>query len=70
MAAPYSIRARPSAPVATPVEWHELGRTEASSYTVRNIFRRLGQKVDPWVAVHTESRPLTPARRRLDPLRQ
>jgi len=47
---PYSPRARPGAPVATPLDWSELGDgdLDARKYTVRNIFRRLGQKDDPW----------------------
>lgn len=46
--APYSVRARPGAPVATPIGWDELGRVEPRSYTVANLFRRLGQRDDPW----------------------
>lgn len=46
--AAYSIRARPGAPVATPIDWAELGDLEPRSYTVTNLFRRLGQRDDPW----------------------
>ena len=48
--APYSLRALPGAPLATPLDWAELrnGRLHAQSYTVKNIFRRLAQKQDPW----------------------
>lgn len=48
--APYSLRAKPGAPVATPIDWDELEDTQLTSrrYTFRNIFRRLGQKEDPW----------------------
>jgi len=47
---PYAIRARPGAPVATPLDWGEIGASGLSSrrYTVSNIFRRLSQKVDVW----------------------
>lgn len=47
-APPYAVRARPGAPVATPIDWDELPGIEPGSYTVRNLFRRLGQKPDPW----------------------
>ncbi len=67
-AAPYTVRARPGAPVATPLDWHELPHTEPASYTITNIFRRLGQKEDPWAALHSWGRPLADARRRLDAL--
>lgn len=50
--APYSLRARPQAPVATPVRWDELNRggLSSSSYTLANIFRRLSRIKDPWAA--------------------
>lgn len=49
--APYSLRALPSAPVATPIEWRELRerRIEPQDYTLRNIFRRLARKDEPWL---------------------
>lgn len=47
---PYSLRARPGAPVATPLEWEELDRSDLGprSYRIDNILRRLGQTEDPW----------------------
>lgn len=48
--APYALRPFPGAPVATPLEWPELDNPELTSRTYRmdNIFRRPGQKHDPW----------------------
>jgi bifunctional non-homologous end joining protein LigD len=48
--ATYSVRARPGAPVAAPIEWTELARRapRADQYHVRNVFRRLGQKATTW----------------------
>jgi len=47
---PYSVRAKPGAPVATPIDLQELGdaRIEPQRWHMKNIFRRLGQKGDPW----------------------
>lgn len=47
---PYSLRALPGAPVATPLDWSELedGKLDARSFRLGNIFRRLGQRDDPW----------------------
>ncbi|MBD3377951.1 ATP-dependent DNA ligase [candidate division KSB1 bacterium] len=47
---PYSLRARPGAPVATPLEWQELQdkRVEPQEYTLNTIQKRLSQKKDPW----------------------
>ena len=48
--APYGVRALPGAPVATPLDWEELGSLDrgAQTYTIKNIFRRLGQKGAVW----------------------
>jgi bifunctional non-homologous end joining protein LigD len=48
--APYSLRARPRAPVATPVSWDELaGIDSAARFTLDNIDGRLRRlKADPW----------------------
>lgn len=48
--APYTVRAKPGAPVATPLDWAELAdpQLHSQSYTMRNIFHRLGHKADPW----------------------
>jgi bifunctional non-homologous end joining protein LigD len=47
---PYSLRAKPGAPVATPLAWDELGADglTARRYHIGNLFRRLGQIDDPW----------------------
>ena len=59
----YGVRARPGAPVATPLEWDEVRDTglTADRWTVRNLFRRLGRRDDPWADVDRDARPL-PAR--------
>jgi bifunctional non-homologous end joining protein LigD len=42
---PFSLRANPSAGVATPLEWKELSRIDAANqYNLTNIKRRLAQK--------------------------
>jgi len=48
--APYSLRALKGAPVATPISWDELGSRNngPQSWGLKNIFRRLGGKEDPW----------------------
>jgi bifunctional non-homologous end joining protein LigD len=55
--APYAVRALPGAPVATPLDWEELGdrRFHPRRYTIRNIFRRLGQKADPWLGMDDQA---------------
>lgn len=48
---PYSVRARPGAPVAAPLAWDELSSGVSPRHvTLRNVFRRLGQRPDPWRA--------------------
>jgi bifunctional non-homologous end joining protein LigD len=55
--APYSLRSRPGAPVATPIDLDELGRVTPDRYTLRNVRRRLANKSDPWadIARHAAS---------------
>jgi bifunctional non-homologous end joining protein LigD len=47
---PYAVRAHEHAPVATPLEWHELGEKKllSTTYTINNIFKRLQEMGDPW----------------------
>jgi DNA primase len=47
---PYAVRVKPGAPVATPLDRDELSdrSLHSQSYTLVNVFRRLGQKDDPW----------------------
>ncbi len=68
--APYGVRAKPGAPVATPLDWDELSDPGlySQSYTVKNIFRRLGQKEDPWKEIMRHARSLSEPRNRLDDL--
>jgi bifunctional non-homologous end joining protein LigD len=67
---PYAVRARPGAPVATPVEWDELSGIRPQRYTVRNLFRRLGQKADPWEDPDDDSSGLAGPLKKLDELEQ
>ena len=48
--APYAVRPIEGAPVATPLDWDELrkGNLTAQKYNIKNIFRRLAQKRNPW----------------------
>ena len=58
--APYSTRARPGAPVSTPIEWSELGALKgANQYTVLNLPARLKRlRKDPWANIGRLSRAL------------
>lgn len=56
--AAYAVRGRPGAPVAAPLEWDEVRSFEPGRWTVRNIFRRLGQRPDPWAGIDRDARPL------------
>ncbi len=47
---PYSARALPGAPVATPLALSELedSKLDPQGWNITNLFQRLGQKEDPW----------------------
>jgi bifunctional non-homologous end joining protein LigD len=66
--APYSVRAKNGAPVATPLKWHELKNRKltARTYTINNIFRRLGSEDDdPWQGLNRRGKSLDKAGRKL-----
>lgn len=48
--APYAVRAREGAPIATPLRWDEALASALTPrrYTISNIFRRLARMDDPW----------------------
>jgi len=66
--APYSVRARPKAPVATPLHLDELSEasTRPDRWTVRAVLRRVEQDGDPWERFERGAQTLTAARRTLD----
>jgi bifunctional non-homologous end joining protein LigD len=66
--APYAVRARPGAPVATPLNWEELDKGELSprQFTIRTIPDRLATSGDPWAGMARHSSRLSGARRRLE----
>ncbi len=49
-AAPYTLRARPGAPVSTPLTWDEVeqGKIRPNDLTLRTVPKRLKQSGDPW----------------------
>ena len=57
---PYSVRAREGAPIATPLTWSELANSKLNpqSYTIKNIFRRLSRKKDPWKDFYKKAKSL------------
>ncbi len=65
---PFSVRARPGAPVATPLAWSEVSssRLRPDAYTIKTLFRRLAQCGDPWAGAHRCS--LGRAEKRLEKL--
>ena len=67
---PFAVRARPGAPVATPISWDELAdRTMHSArFSLRTIGRRLDDASDPWQDLRRRARALGTARKRLDAL--
>ena len=68
--APYAVRARRGAPVATPLEWGELDKRglRADKFTVRDVPKRLAEQGDPWADLRRHSRSLTCPVQRLSKL--
>jgi bifunctional non-homologous end joining protein LigD len=63
--APYSLRARPGAPVATPLDWSELSKATPDGWDIRRIKQRLARKADPWHDIHEHAGSAEKARARL-----
>jgi len=57
--APYSVRPRPTAPVAVPLHWDELSDTtlRPDRWTVENVGERL-ERDDPWAGMTRRARSL------------
>lgn len=64
----YSVRARPGAPVSTPISWEELDnrRLDSRKYNIRNIFRRLAQAGDPWAHARAKAFSISGPQARLN----
>ena len=59
--APYAVRAKPGAPVATPLRWEELSdrSLRPDSWTLRTVGERLASEGgDPWAGIAKRARPL------------
>ncbi len=65
--APYSLRPRPGAPVATPLSWDELKDPElrSNTYDIRSIWNRLDKVGDPWRTMRRHARSLEEPRKKL-----
>jgi bifunctional non-homologous end joining protein LigD len=66
--APYSVRPRPGAPVATPLHWEELGdrKMRPDRFTLRTVPARLDRDGDPWKDIAKHAVGLGTARRNLE----
>jgi bifunctional non-homologous end joining protein LigD len=65
--APYSVRARPGAPVATPLDWDELHSRgmRADRFTLRDVPKRISERGDPWAEMRRHAHSLSRPRQRL-----
>ena len=70
LVAAYGLRARPGAPVSTPVEWAEVEDASLSpaAFTIRTVPERLERVGDPWAGMGRRARSLKQAERRLSRL--
>jgi bifunctional non-homologous end joining protein LigD len=68
--APYAVRARRGAPVATPLEWDELGGRglRPDRFTLRDVPKRIAEQGDPWADMRKHARSLSRPMQRLSKL--
>ncbi|MGH8793847.1 MAG: non-homologous end-joining DNA ligase [Stackebrandtia sp.] len=62
---PYSLRARPGATAAVPLDWDELGKAEPNGWNITRALRRLARKADPWASIYDHAASAHAARQRL-----
>jgi bifunctional non-homologous end joining protein LigD len=69
--APYAVRARRGAPVATPLDWDELGSRSLrpDRFTIRDVPKRVAEQGDPWADMRRHARALSRPMQRLTKLR-
>ncbi len=64
--APYAVRAKEGAPIATPLKWSELSAlTTSQKYKIKNIFQRISRVGDPWKDMNKKACAITQARKKL-----
>lgn len=65
--APYALRARPGAPVSTPLHWDELSDEDLDPgrFTLRTISKRLEEVADPWTGMARHRQGLSRIRKKL-----
>jgi bifunctional non-homologous end joining protein LigD len=68
--APYAVRARRGAPVATPLEWDELGGRglRPDRFTLGDVPKRIAEQGDPWADMRKHARSLSRPMQRLSKL--
>lgn len=70
MVAPYSLRAKENAPIATPLHWDEVDDKDltSQSYNIRNIFKRLRKVKNPWAGIEQHQQSIKTIQEKLDEL--
>jgi bifunctional non-homologous end joining protein LigD len=65
--APFSVRARPGAHVATPLHWEEVEDSQLTPerFTMSSVLERLEEVEDPWSGLGRHRHGLGPLRERL-----
>jgi bifunctional non-homologous end joining protein LigD len=61
----YAVRARPGAPVSTPITWDELSRVKPGQFTLTSVRRRLARRDCPWADVRRHAQGLAKAGKKL-----
>ncbi len=66
-AAPYAVRARPTAPISAPCTWAEIesGEVTPTTFTLRSMGQRTDKVGDLWSTMHDEPQSLRAAAREL-----
>jgi bifunctional non-homologous end joining protein LigD len=68
--APYAVRAREKAPIATPLDWKEVNSSlTPQKYNISNIFKRISRIGDPWEDIDQHERSVKRVAKELECLK-
>lgn len=64
--APYAVRFKEGAPIATPIYWDEIKKIKSSQhYNLKNMFRRLARYEDPWKEIDKHEKSIKKATKKI-----
>lgn len=68
--APYAVRAKDGAPIAMPISWKDVSAIKPQHFKIKNVFRLLAKRKDPWQGFERKAVSLKSFVKKLEKLKQ